>query len=288
MRGQSTSPRGFTLVELLVVIAIIAILIGLLLPVVIGVKRHAQQVACAANLKQIGTAMTMYTNQYNGYFPAAVIATGSNANGNTVHCWPLRLRKFLNGNQKVFYCPAQDARCQWTQVMGGVAVYADDFYSRFGYELGERLLVGGASWVPDGPPPNGTCFSYGINAGGAPGPPDYLGRGVGGPGYDRYGDRISSPAPDRKITDVRSPSEFILIADTVADGLDDFVIVRVHYEPYSVAVGYVHRGGANVLFCDGHVQWSLQKDLLLKNPAVPDDVGKQHFWNADNKPSGPW
>src|SRR4051794_41084029 len=117
MKRRSTSDRAFTLIELLVVIAIIALLIAILLPTLIRAKQSAQQAACAANLHQIGHAMTMYTQEC-GYFPAAQIATSTI--GSTIHCWPVRLRKFLNGNQKVFYCPAQDSRCQWVPDMGGL------------------------------------------------------------------------------------------------------------------------------------------------------------------------
>jgi len=293
MKQHASSKQAFTLVELLVVIAIIVILIAILLPVLIRAKQQAQQVVCASNLRQIGQAMTMYTNQFNGYFPAAVITTGSNATGGSVHIWPVRLRKFVNGNQKIFYCPAQDERCRWTQEMGGIVVYADEFYAGFGYEIGERLLVGGASPVSYGPPPNGTYFSYGFNLMGAPGPPDYISRSVDGPTYDKNGLRsFSTTSVDRKVTDVKSPSEFILVADTVADGAEDMWINRVDRPtadlPYSAGIGRIHRRGANVLFCDGHVEWHLQSDLLLKFPPVRDDVAKQHFWNSDNLPSGPW
>ena len=70
--------RGFTLIELLVVIGIIAVLIGILLPVIRSARQSALSVQCMSNLRACGQILLIYANQNNGYFPRMVWDTAEN------------------------------------------------------------------------------------------------------------------------------------------------------------------------------------------------------------------
>lgn len=61
--------KKFTLVELLVVIAIIATLAAMLLPALNKARDKSRTISCVSNQKQIGLALGMYNNDFDGFFP---------------------------------------------------------------------------------------------------------------------------------------------------------------------------------------------------------------------------
>ena len=129
MKNNRHKIVGFTLIELLVVISIIALLISIILPALSAVKDRVKDGVCLNNLKQIGTAVMVYANEYDQLIPR-------NAGG---AMWPIVFAPYLGqplGDQndymemEIYNCPKYPDKEQtidyimsnWNENEGGGAI----------------------------------------------------------------------------------------------------------------------------------------------------------------------
>jgi prepilin-type processing-associated H-X9-DG protein len=278
MRCEQTHGRGraFTLVELLVVIGIVTVLIAVLLPVLGRAREQANRVKCGANLRSIGQALTMYTQQYH-YYPGMMVQAidGATGEGAAAAVWVPRLRPFLGGEKGAFLCPSRDERFAWSDT-GPQPVERAVLGTRFvevGYAAGEPMVHVRA------------YFSYGYNGYGCPGN-GAVGSVMDGT-HKGLGDHLSI-TNRRNIRElpasrVKVPEDMVAVTDSNGNGLWDYGSIP-HASGSHGVPGRVHGGGANVLFCDGHVTWYRQEDLLVADDARRDP-GQWHRirrWNNDH------
>ena len=277
-----SADNGFTLIELLVVIAIIALLAALLLPALARAKSAAHSAVCKSNLRLLGVALSLYTDEYQMY-PGGPPFFG----GVTLHTPGLMSQRAL-----IWLAPF---------VSADIASHHDGTIEGLRFDVGTTVFHCPAKRLEPVMPFDVDSISLNpIDAGsGAPrggtGWPSVWNRRVRpyGYGYNGLGTLQKPPAraslglapivsggvlvPVRESS-VRSPSDMIAIADSV-----DRSLGYVH--PYSRShgnrpdtVGSVHNAGANAVFCDGHVEYSKQADWTEETSAA------RRRWNNDNEP----
>lgn len=113
--------KGFTLVELLIVIAILAMLSGILFPVFSTAREKARSANCQTNLMEIGNAVTMYAQDFDGRLLPCVSFAKNISNEcedtqmknysiggyalNDCWAWSTILYPYVK-KEKAYYCPS--------------------------------------------------------------------------------------------------------------------------------------------------------------------------------------
>jgi prepilin-type N-terminal cleavage/methylation domain-containing protein len=98
---------GFTLVEMLVVMAILALLLGLLVPMIAGVRADAKSTACLNNLRQLHLAMETSRQNAKGLLPFCAplpAPTPSGPEGGL----PEKMKDIIPRDSETWLCPADD------------------------------------------------------------------------------------------------------------------------------------------------------------------------------------
>jgi prepilin-type N-terminal cleavage/methylation domain-containing protein/prepilin-type processing-associated H-X9-DG protein len=129
----ATRRPGFTLIELLVVIAIIAILAAILFPVFSGAREKARAISCASNLKNLGTAVMMYAQDYDERLPLTAYAI---ATPPFFLNWHDIIDPYVK-NKQIWLCPSSsipvnDANGKPTSHFGYNAFYLNGLRADFG------------------------------------------------------------------------------------------------------------------------------------------------------------
>ncbi|HAH86878.1 MAG: prepilin-type N-terminal cleavage/methylation domain-containing protein [Armatimonadota bacterium] len=245
MKPGGKKQEGFTLIELLVVIAIIAILAAILFPVFAKARAKARQTSCLSNLKQLGSSMNMYLQDYDETF---IIEDGnSNQAAGVMNPWSrILFYSGYVGSKDIFRCPELPHNVGSTP--------------KYGYSASFTVKnEGNWTW---------RWVSYGYNY-------QTLGSNKfsGNAGYTTAPGYGTGPAT---LAQIKRPSETVMIGDarfiepSNHDIIRPFFLIRPVPDAVSMPA-YLddrHSDGANIVFCDGHVKWCANSlNTIQNNPA---------------------
>lgn len=242
--------KAFTLIDLLAVVAIIAILAGLLLPILVKAKRSARTTTCKSNLHQQAIMMTMYLDDSGGLYPLAT-------RGGGIPLWQRATAK--SDNLQTLVCPESvPASDQYKTNVPNAPAY---IFPHYGYNyIGtgfvglslQNLGLGGTPKLVGQTP----VYTQ-MNANAIRIPSDML---CIGDGDDFVPPEVAGTPPDEFLY-------FIFPFDVPEYG--------------HIGVNSSHNGGANMLYCDMHVRFNLKSDLIAQKDAA------MQIWNFDNDPHEP-
>ena len=128
---------GFTLIELLVVIAIIAVLAGLLLPVLARSREQARRTSCGNNLSTLIKCCHLYADVTTnlGFFPQF-----NNSHDSDGQKAMAKLYSWFVKDERVFSCPSKQTLVQVVTIQpytGDESVLFGGF-SNYGYDPGHK------------------------------------------------------------------------------------------------------------------------------------------------------
>lgn len=234
-------PRAFTLIELLVVIAIIAILAAILFPVFAQAKESAKATTCLSNMRQLGTSMTIYLSDFDGYFPAPY------GNRPSTNAWVLSGSGPLTGTTSP---PCANATDQFD-----LCYIADPTRgSLWPYAKNEQIYkcpspqTGQYKWGPYSKNSERERITYTLNANIGIYP--YLVTTNGGLGHATHNEsEVSFPSTTYILVDedVTTRNDGLFLPSEIPEDMDVF--------------GRQHRGGANLLAADTSAKRLGQKNM---------------------------